>query len=255
MKRTTSSFTLHPSSLKTMIALLIISHSASIASGVKDLIEQMAQGRVQIAAAGGTLEGDLGTSVDLISHALERLAGADEVLVLVDMGSAIMSAEIALELSGIPFRISPAPLVEGALVAAIEATRPGATINEVAAAAERALETKGIALAAEHVPHEPPAPAPPEGAGVEITLTIKNKVGLHMRPAKDFVQTASRFSSTIRARNLSRPERPDGNAKSMIDIMKLGVALGNQIHIRADGADAQAAIDALAKLVADNFGE
>ncbi|NNJ09047.1 PTS-dependent dihydroxyacetone kinase phosphotransferase subunit DhaM [Chloroflexales bacterium ZM16-3] len=238
-----------------MIALLIISHSASIASGVKELIDQMVHGRVLIATAGGTLEGDLGTSVDLISQALENLVGVDEVLVLVDMGSAIMSAEIALELSGVPFRISPAPLVEGALVAAIEATRPGATIAEVAAAAERALETKGIALAAEHMRHEPPAPAPPAGTGIEITLTITNKIGLHMRPAKDFVQTASRFSSTIRARNLSRPERPDGNAKSMIDIMKLGVTLGHQIHIYAEGADAQAALDALAELIVNNFGE
>jgi dihydroxyacetone kinase phosphotransfer subunit len=239
-----------------MIALLIISHSAGIAHGVKELIDQMAQGRVQIAAAGGTLEGDLGTSTDLIAQALGSLTGADEVLVLVDMGSAIMSAEMALEMSGIPFRISPAPLVEGALVAAIEATRPGATLAEVAAAAERALEAKGVALASDHHLHpEPPASAPPVSLGIELTLKIMNKVGLHMRPAKDFVQTASRFSSTIRARNLDRPERPAGNAKSMIDIMKLGVAFGQQIHLHAEGPDAQAALDALADLVSNNFGE
>lgn len=236
-----------------MIGLLIISHSASIASGVRELVEQMAQGKIAIAAAGGTIEGDLGTSADLIGQALDTMTGVDEVLVLVDMGSAIMSAEVALELSGRPFKISSAPLVEGALVASVEATRPGVSLAEVAAAAERALETKASALATDH-PHPPPA-APPPTAGVEMTLTITNKVGLHMRPAKDFVQTANRFGCTIRARNLNRPERPAGNAKSMIDVMKLGVASGHQVHLWAEGADAQAALDALSQLVADNFGE
>jgi phosphoenolpyruvate---glycerone phosphotransferase subunit DhaM len=238
-----------------MIGLLIISHSVSIASGVRDLAEQMAKGQVPIAVAGGTLEGDLGTSADLIAEALGSLGAVDEVLVLVDMGSAIMSAEIALELSGIPFHISPAPLVEGALVAAVEASRPGVTVAEVAAAAERALEAKGLALAVEHALFVPHAPSVPTPVGVEITMTITNKVGLHMRPAKDFVQAASRFSSLIRARNLDRPERPVGNAKSLIDVMKLGVACGHKIHLYAEGADAYAAISALAQLVADNFGE
>jgi phosphocarrier protein FPr len=237
-----------------MIGLLIISHSASIARGVKELIDQMAKGRVPIAAAGGTLEGDLGTSTDLISQALASLVGADEVLVLVDMGSAIMSAEIALEMSGVPFRISAAPLVEGALVAAVEATRPDATMAEVAAAAERALETKGVALVGDH-PRAEPSPDPPPSVGVEIIVTITNKIGLHMRPAKDFVATASRFTSVIRARNLDLPERPIGNAKSIIDVMKLGVKLGHKIHLHAAGDDAQQALDALAQLVADNFGE
>ncbi|NTV63734.1 MAG: PTS-dependent dihydroxyacetone kinase phosphotransferase subunit DhaM [Oscillochloris sp.] len=236
-----------------MIGLLIISHSASIANGVKDLVEQMTKGRLPIAAAGGTLEGDLGTSADVIAQAIGEIAVADELLVLVDMGSAIMSAEMALELSGIPFQISPAPLVEGALVAAVEATRPGATLAEVAAVAARALEPKSAALASE--PHLPAPPAAPLQRGIEVTLTITNQVGLHMRPAKDFVQTANRFSSAIRARNLNRPDRPTGNAKSMIEIMKLGVAYGHQIHLFAQGDDAQAALDALSRLVADNFGE
>ncbi|MEI6777401.1 MAG: dihydroxyacetone kinase phosphoryl donor subunit DhaM [Chloroflexales bacterium] len=237
-----------------MIGILLISHSASIARGVKELIEQMAQGQVLIAATGGTLDGDLGTSTDLISQAIASLVGVDEVLVLVDMGSAIMSAEIALEMSGIPYLMSAAPLVEGALVAAIESTRPNATIIEVSAAAERALETKGVAPVIEQLHAEPP-PVPPASTGVEMTLTIVNKIGLHMRPAKEFVTTACRFASVIRARNVARPERPVANAKSMIDIMKLGVGFGHQIHLRAEGDDALQALDALARLVANNFGE
>lgn len=76
-----------------------------------------------------------------------------------------------------------------------------------------------------------------------------------MRPATQFVQTASGFTSSVRVRNLDRPERPAGNAKSMIDVMKLGVARGQRLLISAEGADAQAAIEALTKLVKSEFGE
>lgn len=236
-----------------MIGILIISHSAQIARGVKELAEQMAKGQVPIAVAGGTQEGDLGTSADLIVRAMEQLRDVTGVLALVDMGSAVMSAEMALELAGVPYVISGAPLVEGALVAAVEASRPGTTLAEVAAAAERALETKGVHSTV-NAPVAP-APPPPAAAGVEATLTIRNKVGLHMRPAKEFVQAASRFGSTVRVRNLDRPERPEGNAKSMIDVMKLGVSAGQRILVRAEGDDAQAVVDALTQLVANNFGE
>lgn len=240
-----------------MVALLIISHSAAIARGVKELADQMARGKVAIAAAGGTVDGDLGTSIDLISQALAGLGLPSGVLVLVDMGSAIMSAEMAMELSGLPYLISRAPLVEGALVAAAEATRPGITLADVAAAAERALETKdltGSASGSASAVALPPAPAPDKPVA-EITLTIANRAGLHMRPANLFIQTAQRFSSTIRARNLDRPERPDGNVKSMLEVMKLGVAPGQRILVRAEGEDAHAAINALNELVVANFGE
>jgi dihydroxyacetone kinase phosphotransfer subunit len=122
-----------------MVSLLIVSHSAAIAEGVKALAEQMTQGRVTIAAAGGTLDGTLGTSTDLIAQALDRLDPSDGVLVLMDLGSAVMSAETALELSSVSFIMSNAPLVEGAILAAVEAAN-GATLAQTAAAAERACE-------------------------------------------------------------------------------------------------------------------
>jgi phosphocarrier protein FPr len=236
-----------------MIGLLIISHSAQIARGVKELADQMGKGEVRVAAAGGTAEGDLGTSADLIGEAIRQLSGVEAVLALVDMGSAVMSAEMALELAGVPFKISGAPLVEGALVAVVEATRPGASLADVAAVAARALETKAIAVG--EAPAAPDAPAEAPAAGPETTLTIFNKVGLHMRPAKEFVQTAQRFRAALRVRNLDRPERPDGNAKSMIDVMKLGVSSGHRIAVQAAGDDAEAALAALTRLVEANFGE
>jgi dihydroxyacetone kinase phosphotransfer subunit len=236
-----------------MIGILIISHSAEIARGVKALADQMAKGQIPIAAAGGTLEGDLGTSADVIAAALGELQSASAVFALVDMGSAVMSAEMALEMSGTTFRLSGAPLVEGALVAAVEATRPDVTLDDVAAAAERALDAKGIAPLAPQ-PAAETVPAPP-ASGLSSVLTIRNKVGLHMRPASEFVKTAARFKAQIRARNLDRPESRPGNAKSLLDVMKLGVSQGHRIELNVEGDDAQAALDALAQLVAGNFGE
>ncbi len=238
-----------------MIGLLIISHSSEIATGVKALVEQMTQGRLPIAAAGGSAEGDLGTSTDLILEAIEGLGDVEAVLALVDMGSAIMSAEIALEMSGLPFHISPAPLVEGALVAGVEATRPGISLAEISMAAERALEAKHEALGSEALLLPLSLPSQSSRASNEVILTVNNKVGLHMRPAKDFVQLASRFNAQIRARNIERPDRSTANAKSIIDVMKLGVACGNHIAITAEGEDAQAALQALAELIRNNFGE
>jgi phosphocarrier protein FPr len=234
-----------------MIGLLIVSHSANIAHGVKELADQMARGRVQIAAAGGTLEGELGTSVDVITRGIATLNDADGILALVDLGSAVMSAEMALEMSGLPFVLSRAPLVEGALVAAVESTREGISLQEVAVLAERALEAKGVG--------SPPTPVTateaPVASVAEAVLLINNAAGLHMRPANLFIQTASRFQSNIRARNLDRPDRPDGNVKSMLDVMKLGVASGQRLAVRAEGNDAHEALAALSDLVQRNFDE
>lgn len=128
-----------------MIGLLIVSHSRKIAEGVKELADQMTQERVPIVAAGGTSEGGLGTSADLIAQGAAQLAarGVDGMLVLVDLGSAVMSAEIALEGVALPHRLSNAPLVEGALIAAVEAS-VGADLDRVAAAANQTRELRKI---------------------------------------------------------------------------------------------------------------
>jgi phosphoenolpyruvate---glycerone phosphotransferase subunit DhaM len=122
-----------------MVSLLLVSHSATLAAGVKELADQMAGGAIGIAAAGGTADGTIGTSADVIQQALTTLSTDDGVLVLVDLGSAVMSAEIALETSGLAYRISNAPLVEGAVFAAAHASI-GASLDEVAAEAEKARQ-------------------------------------------------------------------------------------------------------------------
>jgi PTS hybrid protein len=123
------------------VGLVIVSHSARLAEGVAELAGQMAQGKVAIAAAGGTFEGALGTSVDKILAALYEVDGPDGIVVLLDLGSAVMATEMAVEAYGQDHRhhivISPAPLVEGAVIAAIEASI-GNSLQEVAEAAASA---------------------------------------------------------------------------------------------------------------------
>lgn len=123
------------------VGLVIVSHSARLAEGVAELAGQMAQGKVAIAVAGGASEGGLGTSVEKILAALHQVDGPEGILVLLDLGSAVMATEMAVEAfvqaSPHAVMISPAPLVEGAVIAAVEAS-VGNSLPEVAEAAASA---------------------------------------------------------------------------------------------------------------------
>lgn len=122
-----------------MVSLLIVSHSAQLAAGVREFASQVAGDTVQILDAGGTDDGSLGTSINRIQQGLEQIASPDGTLVLVDLGSAVLSVEMAIEALGDTNRIyiSDAPLVEGAYLAVLEASAE-ATLDETAAAALQA---------------------------------------------------------------------------------------------------------------------
>ena len=121
-----------------MVSLLIVSHSAQLAAGVKEFAEQVAGGKVRIADAGGAADGSLGTRVDHIQERLRQVVSPDGTLVLVDLGSAVLSVEMAIEALGAGrVQISDAPLVEGAYLAAIEASAES-SLEETAAAALQA---------------------------------------------------------------------------------------------------------------------
>ena len=123
------------------VGIVIVSHSERLAEGVVELAEQMAQGGVTIAAAGG-IEGGLGTSMERVLAALQKVAGPDGTLILLDLGSAVMMTEMAIETLGKEERkrvvISSAPLVEGAVLAAVEAAA-GGTLQEVIEAANEGV--------------------------------------------------------------------------------------------------------------------
>lgn len=130
-----------------MIGLVIVSHSAKVAQGVKEMADQMSQGRVAIAAAGGVDDETLGTNAERILAALQQAFSPDGVLVLMDLGSAVMSAQMAIEMmepeQQSKIQMSDAPLVEGAIVAAVEASL-GRSLEEVKKAAEAASTMRKI---------------------------------------------------------------------------------------------------------------
>lgn len=127
-----------------MVGIVIVSHSQKLAEGVKELAEMMARD-VQIATAGGLENGMLGTSYEKISRAVEDVCGWDGAVIVMDMGSAAMTSELVVEtLKDDGVRLVDCPLVEGAVLAAIAASR-GAALDEVVKQAESAREMKKLA--------------------------------------------------------------------------------------------------------------
>src|SRR6202012_3665086 len=127
-----------------MVGIVVVSHSAELASGVIALAREMGGPSLALEAAGGfEEEGALGTDAGRVQGAIERAMSPDGVLVLMDLGSALMSAELAVEMLGDgssgPVRLSAAPLVEGTVAAAVAAAG-GASLDEVAGEARGALE-------------------------------------------------------------------------------------------------------------------
>ncbi|MGO9820399.1 MAG: dihydroxyacetone kinase phosphoryl donor subunit DhaM, partial [Solirubrobacteraceae bacterium] len=173
-----------------MVGIVIVSHSEALAEGVVRLAREMGGEDLALEAAGGMDEpGVLGTDADRVRAAIERAMSPDGVLVLMDLGSALMSTEFAIEMlagaSG-EVRMSEAPLVEGAVAAAV-AARGGATLEEVAVEARGALAMKASQLG---VSVEEPVGVDVSGAAPEATATlaVRNKIGLHARPAARVIE-------------------------------------------------------------------
>ena len=242
-----------------MISIVIVAHSARLAEGVKELADQMSQGRVPIAAAGGLDEETIGTNMERILEAINDVYQPDGVLVLMDLGSAVMSTEIAIEMlpdeQQARVLMSEAPIAEGAIAAAVEASI-GSPLEKVEAAARGVVTMPKMAGGVPLVQIEAPSPPPAEEAPAaeEMVLTIVNEIGLHARPAALFVQTAAEFQSDIRVRNLTTGSAAV-SAKSMFGVLSLGAEKDHQIAISADGPDAAEALEALRQQVESGFGE
>src|SRR4051812_26578805 len=184
-----------------MVNLVIVSHSSRLAEGVAELAAEMGGGEVAIEPAGGLDDGAIGTDAERVRAAIERVRSPEGVLVLMDLGSALMSAEIALEMledGGGPVTLSAAPLVEGA-VAATARARAGAGLAEVAAEARGALAAKAARLGEES--NEAPAAAAPVGDGESTRLPIGNRLGLHVRPAGRIIELVADHDATVEFRN------------------------------------------------------
>jgi phosphoenolpyruvate---glycerone phosphotransferase subunit DhaM len=127
-----------------MVGLVLVSHSPQIAEGTADLVRQMA-GEVEVAAVGGDADGGFGTDPERIKAAIEN-PDADGVLVFMDLGSAVLSAETVLEMLSSEerqkVRLVDAPFVEGAFAAGVEASTGSDADECVEAAMEARTEPK-----------------------------------------------------------------------------------------------------------------
>lgn len=124
-----------------MVSIVIVSHSEKVAAGAAEIAAEMNTANIPIVAAGGTGDGRIGTNAELIAKAINSVFSGDEILVFADLGSSILSTEMAMDLLDPAVakhvRIVDAPVVEGTVVAAIQA---GITENadEIAEVAEGA---------------------------------------------------------------------------------------------------------------------
>jgi phosphocarrier protein FPr len=246
-----------------VVGIVVVAHSEELAVGVSELAAQMAgETSVPVLPAGGTEDGRLGTSFEKVETSLRQaLEASDDVLVLVDLGSAVMVTQMAIESLGPELQsrvqMTNAPITEGTIAAVVSAAG-GDDVAAVRRAAEQALATPKIpeeptldATPAEGPDRAEPATGPRES----VELEIVNPTGLHARPAARFVRTAMRFDADITVRNVTHDRSP-ANAKSMMEVANNGTAWpGEYIRIEARGEDAAEAIAALQDLVESGFGE
>ncbi len=234
------------------VALVLVSHSAQLAAGVAELALQMAPG-VAIHVAGGLPDGSLGTDFAAVDAALR--AGAQSprgAVVLTDLGSAVLTVEAALELADDDVRarvhLADAPLVEGAVAAAVVAHGSG-TAAEVLDAAEHAGSTfadrAGRTLAVRG--WEPAADEEDAVSTVAREVVVRNPMGLHARPAAILARMVARLDAAVRIQGV--------NAASVLELMKLGVVGGATVRVEADGPAAAEAVTAVVEAIEGGFGE
>jgi len=120
-----------------MVGLVVVSHSERAAEGIVEVAAEMAGG-TRIEPVGGDGQGGIGTVPDAIREAIDAADDGGGVVVLVDLGSAVMNADVAVELSDAGAVIADAPVLEGAVNAAVAATDPSATLDSVREQAEAA---------------------------------------------------------------------------------------------------------------------
>ncbi len=259
------------------VGLVIVSHSARLAEGVRELAEQMARD-VTIATAGGTDDGGIGTSLEKISDGIAEADTGDGALLLADLGSAVMTAETALEFlddgQRARVRLADAPLVEGSVAAAV-AAQSGRPLQAVLQEAESAGRIPGPAAgegggaATGNSPGSSVADsvAGPQGEDTAVesgddgtgdldpadpevrtgSWELINPAGLHARPAAAVAQALADLDAEVRINGV--------DAKSMMMLMTLGLGQGQTLTVTARGPDAARAVEMMEQEVRNGFGE
>jgi len=246
-----------------MVNIVLVSHSKKLADGVAEMVKQMtAAETVKIITAAGIGEDnqELGTNAMEIMEAIKTVYSDDGVLILMDLGSAVLSTEMALDLLSdemkANIKVCPAPFVEGAITSAVQAGL-GSDLNAVYTEAMQSLKLKTEQLSdmIETFPEEQPAveiTPDKDNNKREVILIVPNEQGLHARPAVLFVKTIGRYNTKVMVKNLTENKGPV-KANSLISVMTLAARKGHQVQISAEGEDKDAVIDALIDLFERNL--
>jgi phosphocarrier protein FPr len=238
-----------------MVGIVVVSHSRALARAATELAGQMLHGvRPPIAIAAGLDDTTLGTDAVQVKEAIERVDTGDGVVVLLDLGSAVLSAELALDLLDDDLRqrvvLSPAPLVEG-LVAAVVTAAGGATADEVAAEAAGALAGKQAHLTGAVVA----APAQPlDASALRGVFVVHNAHGLHARPAARLVGQVRTLDARVELRNVTTGAGPVP-ASSLSRVATLAAQRGHEVEVSITGSQAAEALDQILLLAARDFDE
>jgi len=244
-----------------VIGFVIVSHSEPLAHAAVDLAMQMVHGDAPPVRIAAGADGGLGTDAAAIADAIDQLADTDGVLIVTDLGSAVLSSELALDLraSTVEVRISDGPFVEG-LTAGIVRAATGGALDDVAREVGAALTAKQRQTPSESTDASTPGPAATSPVAdatspdVSVDAVLPNPMGLHSRPAALIVKAVGGFDAEVTVTNLSTGSGP-ASAVSMIALLALGASEGQSLRIGATGHDAAAAVDAVRRLVEDGFGE
>jgi len=242
--------------MSALVGLVLVAHASELARGAASVARQMAPGVVIEAVGGFEVDGReaLGTDVDAVLAAVSRHLDAErDVVVLGDLGSALMTAGAVLELLGEPMasrvRIPSAPFVEGAVTAAVRAAS-GAGLDEVAAAASAAVAQWGVAAPGdrEERGRERRAGSDGEVPGAASTrVVLGNTTGLHARPAAVLARLVAGFDAKVTVNDVP--------AESIFELMKLAAAGGAELEVTAVGPAAAQAHDAVVAAIASGLGE
>lgn len=229
------------------VGIVVVSHSSKIAEGAVELAAQMAPD-VGLVAAGGTDDDRIGTSLEKVLAAVEQSlvdSGGDGVVVLTDLGSAVMTAESAMEFASNPdaVRLADAPLVEG-LVAAAVAAQGGAGVEDVRKAAEAAGSVSSPEAAKRTDMPDPYGQDDPDASG---DFELINPMGMHARPAAKIAGGLSGLDAEVTVNGV------DG--MSIMALMALAAGQGSSLHVEARGKDASKAVEYVGRLVKEGFGE
>lgn len=256
-----------------MIGIVVVSHSPALAAAALELaLEMVGETPPAIAIAAGAGEGVTGTDAVKVAQAIDDVASGEGVLVLMDLGSAVLSGTMATEFMTTTdeVRLTDAPFVEG-LIAAVVLANAGASLDEVDREARAAMGAKQSQLAGDRqatggnatadggdsAAVEPPTSARGDTAAPsEITgeVLLINPDGLHARPAAAIVKALVPIDAQVTIVDLTAGKGPV-SASSLIGIMSLGAAKDHVMKFSATGAAAQDAIDMLVAMTAEGFGE